>query len=216
MKWTSAIFTSLSGKLGGAVATKSRGGQNNLRSLVIPSNPRTFAQSRMRLILASLAAAWRGTLTSTQVLAWDALATGPDSGIDVYVRVNSQIILAESPRVDAAPVSPTFAADPLTGIGADASAMTALFSNTTFNDDYFVNVFASVHKQHFSRLSQQFPFTFVGTVQLDGAANNTIDLVPIYGAAGLVAGDIIYLRFVQLDINGRVAIPQEGRVVVVA
>lgn len=54
MKWKSAMFTDLSGSLGGMVASRNKGG-NYLRSRVTPTNPQTCRQSAARSMFAELA-----------------------------------------------------------------------------------------------------------------------------------------------------------------
>jgi hypothetical protein len=73
MKYLSAIITQASGKLGGAVAAKNRGG-NYLRAKVAPVQPRTVAQQEQRANLANLAGAWKA-LTAAEIAGWNSLAS---------------------------------------------------------------------------------------------------------------------------------------------
>lgn len=64
------VVTEASGKLGGHVFARNRGGAY-ARTKVTPVNPQTQAQSFVRATLASFSQAWRG-LTQTQRDAWNA------------------------------------------------------------------------------------------------------------------------------------------------
>jgi hypothetical protein len=216
MKVTSALLTTMSGKLGGAVASKARGGIQYFRALVIPSNPRSALQTFMRQTLAGISAAWVATLTNAQRLGWEALADDEESGIDVYVKVNSQIIRAGGARVDAPPVSATLTAAPLTGVSYDASTDLLSYTNTTSDGDLYVNVYIQKTPQRPSQLAQNGHTSFAASDQLDAPATNTLSLAAFPGVAGAAAGDVLYVTFVQVNTNGQVAIPQTERVTVVA
>lgn len=214
MKVSSAILTEMSGKLGGAVAAKARGGVQYFRALVTPSNPRSTAQSRMRLILSGLSAAWLSVLTGTQRAGWSAVAGETSSGIDAYVKVNSQVALTGQTRVDTAPTSISLAAEPLTAISYNASLHALAFTNSTFSDDLYVNVYINQSPQSPSRGAQQRHTTFYSSVHLDAAGANSItptNFPAIYNAA---IGTVFYARFVQVDVTGKVAVEQLVRIVV--
>lgn len=217
MKVTSAIFETMSGKLGGAVAARARGGIKYLRALVTPSNPRSTQQSAMRLILASLAAKWRGTLTAGQRDAWSALASPSESGIDVFCGNNSQVLLVPTKTaVLAAPASRSLSSTPLDTIVADHSAHTLSFHNTDFGDDLYVNFFVSL-PQSASRGAQQFPFTYEGSINLDASATNSWDFGATSAWGVAPVGSVFYVRFVQVDTGtGKVATEQVVRVTIVA
>lgn len=100
MKYLSALLTQASGKLGGAVAAKNRGG-NYFRARVAPVQPRSVAQQNVRSNLATQAAIWKG-LTQANISAWNALASlttlsdslgnsYKPSGIDLFVALNTNL-----------------------------------------------------------------------------------------------------------------------------
>lgn len=215
MKITSPIFGTMSGKLGGAVASKARGGVQYLRKLSIPSNPRSQYQTTIRLILTAIAAAWRSDLTGTQRSAWEGISPGQSSGIDSYVKANTNILLAGETRVDDAPASLALATDPLALTSVTAATRVVLLDTAASVDIQF-NVFVS-RPQNASRLARQHPYTFAGTVPAAG----TSVVIPVgHPAAGLVAGDIVYVRVVQYGVSGggfeaQVAPAQEFRAIVV-
>lgn len=83
-----AFMTDLSGKVGGTIFSKNRGG-NYAKNLVIPNNPATAAQSRIRGIFSTLSSQWK-SLTEQQRNSWS------ESAINFprINRVGDQIILA--------------------------------------------------------------------------------------------------------------------------
>lgn len=101
-----------SGKRGLNVSQNGRYGQIS-RALVIPANPRTAAQERVRAILATTAAAWRA-LTEAQRAAWTGAAltqmsksrcgqSGPLTGSQLYNKVNCTLVLMGADAVDTPP-----------------------------------------------------------------------------------------------------------------
>ena len=210
------LTTEMSGSVGGLTASKARGGVRYFRSRVRPSNPRSSAQSTMRLILASLASAWSNVLGDSDRATWNAIAQPSESGIDVYTKINSQLELGGSGRKDQPQGSGVHTVSQLTAIGIDASTHLLSFTNTDFDDDDYVNIFIEVQKQKSSRLARQFPYRYAHTTNLNAAAPNTFDLNGFFPAGYLVAGDVVYVRFVQYNANGAVAVPQEQRIIVVA
>jgi hypothetical protein len=114
MKYLSALLTQASGKLGGAVAAKNRGG-NYFRAKVAPVQPRTTAQQEVRASLAALSAMWR-VLSPTNIAGWNALATSVTlhdslgnaynpSGAQLFVSCNRNIASIAESVVEAPPGS---------------------------------------------------------------------------------------------------------------
>ena len=76
MKFTSAILTQASGSLGGATASRNKGG-GYFRARVAGTNPQSDAQTAQRSMFATISAAWRN-LTDGERGAWkDAAAYFP-------------------------------------------------------------------------------------------------------------------------------------------
>jgi len=95
-----AIVVAGSGKIGGHVASKNRGGAY-FRTKVTPSNPRTVSQLGVRSLFTSLSQAWK-SLDEEQRTAWNA-AVGlykrtnifgdlkEPSGINLFQRLNNNL-----------------------------------------------------------------------------------------------------------------------------
>jgi hypothetical protein len=114
-----------SGKCGVIVRQGGRFGQFN-RTLAIPSNPRSTAQLAVRNRLTTEARAWRA-LTQDQRNAWIEAAkaqgtkkrmrtNGALTGLQLFVRVNCNLLLIGQPTVSDPPDIPNFAPSPCTGL----------------------------------------------------------------------------------------------------
>jgi hypothetical protein len=198
MKWLSPVFTELSGKLGNVVGSSARGGVNYLRSRVNPSNPKSSLQTRVRTVLSTLAAYWRNTLTDVQRAAWTALAGDTESGIDVFLKCNSNPAFNGETITAAAPASPVLTRAPFTTCTIDASAHSITFDSNMGDPDIKGQVYASA-PQRSSRLAQQFPFSFVGSIPSDDLSVAIQANHPAYSA---VAGQIVYVKIVPYGVPG--------------
>ena len=136
MKYLSALLTQASGSLGGATASKNRGG-NYFRAKVAPVQPRTVAQQSVRSNLATLAAMWK-TLTAPQIAGWNSLASGvtlsdslgnsyTPSGIDLFVGNNRNLEAIGEAVVEDPPASNASFED-ISPLVATATAGTPAFT----------------------------------------------------------------------------------------
>ena len=107
-----AIVVAGSGKIGGHVASKNRGGAY-LRTKVTPTNPNSPAQAGARALLASLSTGWSG-LTEAQRDSWNGAVKDyattdifgdikNPSGINLYVKLNANLIAAGEAALTSAP-----------------------------------------------------------------------------------------------------------------
>jgi hypothetical protein len=94
------VVTEASGKLGGHVFTKNRGGAA-LRTKVSPANPQTASQSNVRAGLTAFAQGFRA-LTAAQIAAWNAAVgnyaktdifgdSRNPSGLNLYIKLNQNL-----------------------------------------------------------------------------------------------------------------------------
>jgi hypothetical protein len=113
MKMSGFGIVALSGKVGGTVASKNRGG-SYLRTWVKPVNPRSIKQMFQRDQLSTLAAGFRA-LTAPVIAQWNASAinfpmknrlgqTIFPSGLDLYVALNVNLISVGLPIITTPPV----------------------------------------------------------------------------------------------------------------
>ena len=229
MKCSSAILTNMSGKLGGAVAAKARGGVQYFRSLVIPRNPNTAAQTTVRGIMASLASYWRSTLTGPQRESWETLAesgSGEVSGEALYVgngfhqRLGATVTGGDLTDLNTAPASASTPLSPLSAFVADASAHSIAFAINTgdpWNATDVGGLNISVSKpQSASRLSQQFGYTYAGTEDNEATSPVTLVLPTTHPAYSMATGQVVYVKVVAFTIDGRQSVAQEFRVTVTA
>jgi|TARA_R110000868_G_scaffold8547_2_gene44154 hypothetical protein len=108
-----AIVVAGSGKIGGHVASKNRGGAY-LRTKVTPTNPNTPAQAGARALLASLSTGW-SELTEAQRDSWNGAVKDyattdifgdikNPSGINLYVKLNANLISSGQTALTSAPM----------------------------------------------------------------------------------------------------------------
>jgi len=114
-----------SGKRGLTVSQGGRNGQIS-RALVIPANPQTDAQLRVRNFLRNVASQW-SALSQEQRNAWTAAAkqhqskarlgqSGPLTGFQLYAKINCSLLIIGSSAVLVPPATPAFPVLPVTGL----------------------------------------------------------------------------------------------------
>jgi hypothetical protein len=107
-----AIVVAGSGKIGGHVASKNRGGAY-LRTKVTPTNPNSPAQAGARALLASLSTGW-SELTEAQRDSWNGAVKDyattdifgdikNPSGINLYVKLNANLLGSGQSALTSAP-----------------------------------------------------------------------------------------------------------------
>lgn len=74
MKFTSSVWSGVSGSIGGTTYGRGPNGGLVARTRTLPSNPNTTPQQNIRAALGVASAAWGGTLTAANRAAWDAYA----------------------------------------------------------------------------------------------------------------------------------------------
>ena len=130
-----ALVTDGRGKIGGHVASKNRGGAY-LRTKVTPVNPQTSYQATARARITDNSQDWRG-LTQTERNAWNSAVSSwqktdifgdlkSPSGINLFVRLNSNITMAGGAAITTPPL-PGTVVGPLT-ITLTSAAGTPAFS----------------------------------------------------------------------------------------
>lgn len=111
-----------SGKLGTFITFRNRYGQFR-RRYVVPKDPRSPAQLGVRSRFGRVSARWR-VLTDEQRAAWIAAAgevssrsrlgkSGPLTGCQLFVKINSNLAFAGQAQVDDPPSYPRFGANPV-------------------------------------------------------------------------------------------------------
>lgn len=128
MKYIGLLSSAASGKLGGVVASRNRGG-SYFRHHAIPVQPRTPSQTLNRAQLAAFSAAFKG-LTSAQIAGWNALgstvtlksALGTSynpTGQQLFVSCNRHLAsigittqLSDPPSIPSIPALTTFTVTP--------------------------------------------------------------------------------------------------------
>ena len=114
IKW-GALVVDGSGKLGGHVASKNKGG-NYLRTKVTPANPQTAEQSNVRSIFATISSGWSSLTESNRLSFADKVGEYSQTNIfgdlksptakALYQRLNQNLLLVGRPKLSVCP-SPT-------------------------------------------------------------------------------------------------------------
>lgn len=218
MKYTSVIAATASGSVGGATASRNRGGQY-FRRRAIPTNPNTLAQQTVRGLFSTLNANWNSTLTSAQRSAWDSYALNTpvtDSlgnpvnagGKGMYIRGNLPRAVGGLSFVANGPT--VFGLNSLTQpLLTGIVAATRVVSFTFTNSDSWATavggallVFVS-RPQNASINSFGGPFQYAGKIA--GAVSPPTSPGTVTGPFTLTVGQRQFVRFVAVDATGRLS-----------
>lgn len=200
MKYTSAIASTGSGSMGGATASRNKGGQY-FRRRAIPTNPSSTRQQVLRNGLAGLTQAWSNTLTSPQRASWvtyaanvpttDALGQTINlSGINWYVAAN-QVRLSAGKTV-VAPGPTTFTLADLSPVSVTGVASTSIATVTFNNADAWAIAVGGGLVMQFSRPQSAGITFFKGPFRVGFTINGAVSpptspatgTIPFVGAAG--------------------------------
>ena len=204
-----------SGKRGLNVSQKSRNGLVS-RARVIPTNPQTDAQLRIRGFLRSVASTW-STLTQDQRNAWAAEASqhqskarlgqsGPLTGFQLYAKINCSLLNIGSAVVSAPPASPNFGPLPVSGLViTNASGTVSL--KLTAADSPPEGTMLWGAKPCSQGINTVREVVFLGT--LDSPAGGAIDISAAYKAkyGSPKAGSKVFVK-VNQNINGWEDVPR--------
>ncbi len=211
-----------SGKRGLNVSQGGRNGQIS-RALVIPTNPQTDAQLRIRAFLRSVASTWSNTLTQAQRDAWTAEASqhqskarlgqsGPLTGFQLYAKINCSLLVIGGAVVSAPPAAPVFDVLPVTGLTITnaAGVITLKLTTTDSPPDGTMLWGAKPCSQGISTARQP---VFLGT--LDSPVNNAIDITTAYTAryGSPAVGKKVFVRVSQ-NLNGWEDVPRQFSAIV--
>lgn len=211
-----AIVVAGSGKIGGHVASKNRGGAY-LRTKVTPSNPQTPDQSNARGILASLSTGW-SLLTSAQRASWNNavkdFATTDifgdiknPSGINLYVKLNANLINSNQAQITDAPAKQEIPAFIINSVLYDVSTPAdgeIVLSNN--NSDGLQTIISATPKVTAGTSYVKNLFRIIDANTVDG---NTLGYQDSYEAkfGALVAGDKFFVRVETVLDNGQKSVP---------
>jgi hypothetical protein len=162
--------TQISGSAGGTTWSHNRSGAYK-RNRSVPVNPNTERQVAIRNAIRALTIAWANTLTQAQRNGWDAYAAnvvwknklGQDitlTGLNHYVRSNTQSVALGFARIDDAPVIFDLATAEL-NLGCTASEATQQLS-ITFDDTATWASEAGAFQHFFLGIPKNAAVTFFG------------------------------------------------------
>lgn len=217
MKYLGTIASTASGSIGGATASRNKGGQY-FRRRAIPTNPSSSRQQVVRNGLATLSQAWSNTLTSAQRAGWatyaanvprvDALGSTINlSGQQWYVACNNARISAGKTTIPGAPTTYTLLA--LTPPVVTGVASTGVASVAFTNTDAWASAVGGFLVMQFSRPQSAGINFFKGPFRVGftiaGAAtpptSPATGTMPFLGAAG----NTIFWQARALGADGRIS-----------
>ena len=208
-----------SGSVGAVTYSHNRGGAY-IRSLAIPTNPNTPAQTLTRNRLSGLSQGWK-TLTQSQRLAWGALATSlPQvnalgdtftlSGQQLYIGYNqfrlyaSLAVVAEAPTLDAAPIV-TPGTLTVTGSATPASRVMTLAYNPVIATGQSLRIYATAPSSAGIQYFKQSQYRLIGVFAAPQTSPINIKTAyeTVFGVlAASVAGSKISVRITPVSVNG--------------
>jgi hypothetical protein len=220
-----AIVVAGSGKIGGHVASKNRGGAY-LRTKVTPTNPSTPKQNEVRALLGSLSAQW-STLSESQRAGWNNavkdFATTDifgdiknPSGINLFVKLNANLASVGEAVIVQAPQKQDVPFAPIDAVVYDVSTPgdSTIDFNTSILDGQTLLISATPKVSNgttfVKNLYRNISYEIVagGAVPYGVAYNNK------FGA--LVAGDVFFISVEVVTASGQKGTAQTVRVTAVA
>lgn len=207
-----AIVVAGSGKIGGHVASKNRGGAY-LRTKVTPSNPQTPDQSNARGILASLSTGW-SLLTSDQRASWNNavkdFATTDifgdiknPSGINLFVKLNANLINSNQGQITTAPAKMEIPAFTISSVLFDVSESgDGLITLSNSNSDSLQAIISATPKVTAGTSYVKNLFRIIDANTIDGTDLGYQDsYIAKFGE--LVVGDKFFVRVETVLANGQ-------------
>ena len=147
-----ALVVAGSGKIGGQVASRNRGGAY-LRTKSTPVNPQTASQSAVRSRLASISQSWRD-LTAAQRSAWNGSVSNfqktdvfgdlrNPTGFNLYQRLNNNLVTIGKTEIQVPPVPSEVLSRILSSVTSTAAAALGLVLSGNVPAGTSVKIFAS-------------------------------------------------------------------------
>lgn len=219
-----ALVVAGSGKINGWVASRNRGGAY-FRTKVTPINPSTTAQQNARGILGSLSTQW-SQLTEAQRLSFNNAVADfattdifgdirNPSGINLYVKLNTNLINTGQAQITSAPVKEEFIFSGINTIGMDVSTPSGVIALANGdNSGAIVLVFATPTLSNGTTFVKN-RLRSVGWCEVDGTEIDfTAGYTAKYGAFALGANIVVGFRIISA--TGQASVFQSQKATVVA
>jgi hypothetical protein len=222
MLYKSSLLAEASGSVDGLVFSHNRGGRY-IRRRTIPTNPNSSMQQVTRAAFAAAMARWRDVATAIQRAAWKVYAANTPmvnalgetiylTGPQMYCRTNSVAIQRSITPFDDAPT--TFGLPELSPLTIAAAAPAANVTlNFNVNDDWVgvtgTYLFAFFHQPENPTIDFcKGPFRICDATQGNTGSPPTSPDTLGQGFWVFTAGQKLFGRFILLDEQGRLSVPQ--------
>lgn len=218
MKFSSLVYSAVSGSVGGLTYSHNKSGMYT-RARAIPTNPATTQQQAIRNFNSALVAAWSNSLTATQRGNWEIFAanmpvTNPLgavhhlSGQNWFIKNNVARLQSGLSVVTAAPS--IFAAAVLTtpGITSVTAATDVAVITFTNTDEWAGNAAGGLlvytsRPQNAGRSFFKGPYRFAGRIA--GAATPPTSPQNINLAFPVSVGQKVFFRFIAVQADSRIS-----------
>ena len=218
------MMTDASGKLGGHVFAKNRGG-SYVRTKGIPTNPQTSFQNAIRSMFAAISSAWSGLAVSAR-LSWNEAVSSyattdvfgdlrNPSGKALFQRLNQNLALSGQPQLTVCPQPLAVPNGLLSLAGADVSS-TTLDIETQGDSTGSVMVISATPKV--SAGTSFVKNDFRDLVFTNGGVDAAIEIWGTYVArfGDIAVDDHIYVGIRFVNANGQTSPMQTTKLVVQA
>jgi hypothetical protein len=220
-----AIVVAGSGKIGGHVASKNRGGAY-LRTKVTPTNPNSPAQAGARALLGTLSADW-SAITESQRDSWNSGVKDfgstdifgdikNPSGINLFVKLNANLMASGQSQVASCPAKQEIQFSAISSVVFDVS--TPASSVITFAgaeyDDAILQIRATPVVSAGTSFVKNLFRDIAYITGADGEATFGTEYVTKFG--GPTAGQIFFISVAVVTSSGQKGVAQTFKVTAVA
>jgi hypothetical protein len=222
MLYKSSLLAEASGSVDGLVFSHNRGGRY-IRRRTIPTNPNTSLQQGIRTAFADSMARWRDVLIAAQRTAWATYAANTPvvnalgetiylTGPQMYCRTNTLAVVRGLTPIDDGPT--TFGLPGLSAVSIAAAAPGSTVSVTFNTGDGWVGtddtyLFGFIHLPENPTINFcKGPFKYFNAVQGDSGSPPTSPVALGQTHFVYTAGQRMFGRFILLDEQGRLSVPQ--------
>lgn len=220
MKFTSPVYSAVSGSIAGITYAHNQGGLYS-RARTVPTNPSSSQQQAVRNIVAQLVAAWSSTLTATQRGNWEIFAANVPvlntlgfahviSGQNWFVKSNTARLQSGLSTVTAAPSVFALAALTVPTVASVTAATDVASIGFTNTDEWATATGGALlvytsRPQNAGKAYFRGPYRYAGRVNGAGTAPTSPQNINL--AFPVSVSQKVFFRFVAVQADGRLSSP---------
>jgi len=226
MKFSSGVFQEVSGSAGGYTYSRARGGGMYIRARALVTNPNSPRQQTVRSALSAAVVAWQNVLSEGQRDGWRVYASNTPltdaignstlvTGLNMYIR---QYVLmtqaAEAPLV-LAPTVFDLGTPPSIVVAPEATVTAGIAAEVVPPDAAGITAAFLGRPQNAAINFYKGPYRFLGS-STDGTFGVSTANVLAQTEYAITDGLAYFMRFVNVDADGRVSSDTRTRMVATA